>query len=53
MQYLHTMIRVFDLDKALEFFVNQLGLVETRRKDVEKGRFALVFSGHRTRRTRD
>ena len=43
MQYLHTMIRVFDLDKALEFFVNQLGLVETRRKDVEKGRFTLVF----------
>jgi lactoylglutathione lyase len=43
MQYLHTMIRVFDLDKAVTFFVDQLGLVETRRKDVEKGRFTLVF----------
>ncbi len=43
MQYLHTMLRVRDLDAALEFFVDQLGLVETRRKDVPKGRFTLVF----------
>ena len=43
MMYLHTMLRVFDLDKSLEFFVTHLGLVETRRKDVEKGRFTLVF----------
>lgn len=43
MQYLHTMIRVRDLDAALDFFVNKLGLVETRRKDVPKGRFTLVF----------
>lgn len=43
MQYLHTMLRVHDLDAALEFFVNQLGLVETRRKDVAAGRFTLVF----------
>lgn len=43
MQYLHTMIRVFDLEKAITFFVDHLGLVETRRKDVEKGRFTLVF----------
>ena len=43
MQYLHTMIRVRDLESALDFFVNKLGLVETRRKDHEKGRFTLVF----------
>jgi lactoylglutathione lyase len=43
MQYLHTMIRVRDLDAALDFFVDKLGLVETRRKDVEAGRFTLVF----------
>lgn len=43
MKYLHTMIRVFDLEKALDFFVTKLGLIETRRKEVEKGRFTLVF----------
>lgn len=43
MEYLHTMIRVRDLDAALDFFVNKLGLVETRRKDVPKGQFTLVF----------
>ena len=43
MKYLHTMIRVFDLKAALVFFSNQLGLIETRRKDNEKGRFTLVF----------
>jgi lactoylglutathione lyase len=43
MEYLHTMIRVRDLDAALDFFVNKLGLVETRRKDVPKGKFTLVF----------
>ncbi len=43
MDYLHTMIRVRDLDAALDFFVDKLGLVETRRKDVAKGRFTLVF----------
>jgi lactoylglutathione lyase len=43
MRYLHTMIRVFDLDAALDFFCNQLGLVEMRRRDSEKGRFTLVF----------
>lgn len=37
------MLRVRDLDAALDFFVNKLGLVETRRKDVPKGRFTLVF----------
>ncbi|MFN8578034.1 MAG: VOC family protein [Candidatus Sericytochromatia bacterium] len=43
MKYLHTMIRVLDLEKALDFFVNKLGLIEIRRKDSEKGRFTLVF----------
>lgn len=43
MRYLHTMIRVYDLDAALDFFVRKLGLVETRRKDVPKGRFSLIF----------
>ena len=37
------MIRVLDLDAALDFFVSKLGLIEVRRKDSEKGRFTLVF----------
>jgi lactoylglutathione lyase len=43
MEYLHTMIRVFDLDRALDFFVDKLGLIETRRKKSEGGRYTLVF----------
>jgi lactoylglutathione lyase len=43
MEYLHTMIRVRDLDAALEFFCQHLGLQEIRRKAVEQGRFTLVF----------
>ncbi len=43
MKYLHTMIRVHDLEAALDFFVNKLGLIETRRKEHAKGRFTLVF----------
>lgn len=43
MQYLHTMLRVQDLDKSLDFFVNKLGLVETNRHESEKGRFTLIF----------
>ncbi len=43
MEYLHTMIRVRDLDASIEFFVKNLGLVETRRREVEAGRFTLVF----------
>lgn len=42
MKYLHTMIRVLDLDAAVAFF-QLLGLVETRRRDSERGRFTLVF----------
>lgn len=43
MKYLHTMIRVLDLEKALDFFINKLGLIEISRKENEKGRFTLIF----------
>src|SRR5512140_894736 len=43
MRYLHTMLRVRDLDAALDFFVGKLGLRETRRRESEGGRFTLVF----------
>jgi lactoylglutathione lyase len=42
-KYLHTMVRVSDLDASLDFYCNQLGLEELRRVDVEAGRFTLVF----------
>ena len=43
MRFLHSMIRVHDLDAALHFFVDLLGLKVTRRSDYEKGRFSLIF----------
>jgi len=43
MKYLHTMVRVTDLEASLDFYCKQLGLVEVRRKDVPQGRFTLVF----------
>jgi len=43
MEYLHTMVRVADLDTALAFYVDTFGLQEVRRIDNEKGRFTLVF----------
>ena len=43
MNYLHTMVRARDLDETLEFYCNQLGLVEVNRYDSEAGRFTLVF----------
>ncbi len=43
MEYLHTMIRVSDLEASLAFFVGKLGLVEVRRTSNEKGRYTLVF----------
>ncbi len=43
MEYLHTMVRVEDLDASLAFYKDALGLVETRRFDVEKARFTLVY----------
>ena len=43
MKYLHTMLRVRDLDANLRFFIDGLGLKETRRMEHEQGRFTLVF----------
>jgi lactoylglutathione lyase len=43
MEYLHTMVRVADLDRSVDFYCNKLGLVETRRVENEKGRYTLVF----------
>jgi lactoylglutathione lyase len=43
MKYLHTMVRVENLEASLNFYVNALGLRETRRIENEKGRFTLVF----------
>jgi lactoylglutathione lyase len=42
-EYLHTMVRVGNLEKALDFYCNKLGLIETRRMENEKGRYTLVF----------
>lgn len=43
MRFLHSMVRVYNLDAALHFFCHLLGLVEVRRRDVPAGRFTLVF----------
>lgn len=43
LEYLHTMVRVHDLERALDFYCNKLGMVETSRKENEAGRFTLVF----------
>ncbi|WP_374089248.1 VOC family protein [Methylomicrobium lacus] len=43
MRFLHTMIRVRDLEESLDFFCNKLGLIEGRRLDHEAGRFTLVY----------
>jgi len=43
MKYLHTMVRVSDLEKSLDFYCNKLGLKELHRKASEQGRFTLVF----------
>jgi lactoylglutathione lyase len=43
LKYLHTMVRVNDLERSLDFYCNKLGLRELRRVDNEKGRFTLVF----------
>lgn len=45
MRYLHTMLRVRDLDAALDFFVTKLGLRELRRRESQQGRFTLIFLG--------
>ena len=43
MRYLHTMVRVSNLDETLNFFCNLLGMVETRRTESEKGRYTNIF----------
>ncbi len=43
MKFLHTMVRVADLDAALDFYCTKLGLIQVRRTDHEKGRFTLVY----------
>ncbi len=43
MKYLHTMVRVTDVEKSLDFYCDKLGLTELKRYDSEKGRFTLIF----------
>ena len=43
MRFLHTMVRVRDIDESLNFYCTKFGLVEMRRKDVPEGRFTLIF----------
>lgn len=43
MKYLHTMVRVVDVDQSLRFYRDALGLVELKRQDSDKGRFTLIF----------
>ncbi|MEA9446107.1 VOC family protein [Candidatus Fukatsuia symbiotica] len=42
-KYLHTMVRVSNLDESLDFYCNKLGLVEVKRTEHEQGRFTLIF----------
>ena len=43
MKYLHTMVRITDIEKSLDFYCNKLGLKEVRRSESEKGRYTLIF----------
>lgn len=43
MKYLHTMVRVSDVDASLDFYCNKMGMTEVRRTESEKGRFTLIF----------
>ena len=45
MKYLHTMVRIENIENSLDFYCNKLGLKETRRIENEKGKFALIFLG--------
>ena len=45
-KYLHTMIRVLDLDKSIDFYTGLLGMNKLRRKDFPTGRFTLAFVGY-------
>ena len=46
MKFLHTMIRVGDLEKSVDFYTRLLGMKETRRRDVPDGKYTLVFVGY-------
>jgi lactoylglutathione lyase len=43
MKFLHTMVRVHNLEKSLDFYINKLGLIETKRVDIPEGKFSLIF----------
>lgn len=43
MKYLHTMVRITDIEKSLDFYCNKLGMREVRRRESEAGRFTLIF----------
>lgn len=43
MRFLHTMVRINNIEKSLDFYCNKLGLIETRRHESEAGRFTLIF----------
>lgn len=43
MRYLHTMVRIRDIDESLDFYCTKLGMIETKRKESEAGRFTLIF----------
>lgn len=43
MRYLHTMVRIKDVDASIDFYCNKLGMVETRRTENQAGRFTLIF----------
>ena len=43
MRFLHTLVRIRNIDESLDFYCNKLGLVEMRRRDVPEGRFTLIF----------
>ena len=43
MRFVHTMIRITDIDESLDFWINKMGLIETRRYDNEAGKFTLIF----------
>ena len=45
MKYLHTMVRVTDIDQSLDFYCNKLGLKEIKKMENEKGRYTLIFLG--------
>lgn len=43
MKFLHTMVRIRDIEESLDFYINKLGLIETKRNEVPEGKFTLIF----------